>query len=146
VALGAATYYDAPFGGTGAALDATSGRPDFVALLYPVVTMRPPHAHAASRANLLGAAPVDALVDRWSLERQVRGGMPPVFVVHTAEDRSVPVEQSVALVAALHRAGVPVEAHFYERGAHGFGMAAGLGTTSEWPARWIDWMHHHGWL
>ena len=72
--------------------------------------------------------------------------MPPVFLVHTAEDRSVPSENSLEFLAALRRAGVPVEAHFYERGAHGFGFASGLGSTSEWAARWIDWMKSHGWI
>ena len=67
-----------------------------------------------------------------SIETRVRPDMPPVFLVHTAEDRSVPIENSLALVEALRRAGVPVEAHLYERGAHGFGMAADLGTTSDW--------------
>ena len=66
-----------------------SARPDFVALLYPVITMRPPLAHADSVRNLLGAAPSAALLDRLSLERRARSDMPPVFLVHTTEDRSV---------------------------------------------------------
>ena len=42
--------------------------------------------------------------------------MPPFFIVHTSEDKSVPIENSQALVRALREKGVPVEAHFYERG------------------------------
>ena len=44
------------------------------------------------------------------------------------------------LVAALAARGIPVESHFYERGAHGFGFAPGLGPTSEWPARMAAWL------
>jgi len=140
VAAMAATLFDAPEGRTGAALDAVSARPDFVALLYPVITMRPPFAHAESVRNLLGAAPVEALLDRLSLERQARADMPPVFLVHTAEDRSVPLENSVLFSQAIRRVGGRVELHVYERGPHGFGTRADLGTTSGWVDRWIEWM------
>ena len=39
------------------ALDKVSGRPDFIVLTYPVITMRPPTAHGGSRTNLIGAHP-----------------------------------------------------------------------------------------
>ena len=146
VAASAATMFDAADGRTGAPLDAISARPDFVALLYPVITMRDPHAHAESRRNLLGASPTTALIDRWSLESHTRGDMPPVFLVHTAEDRSVPLEHSTMFAAAMRRSGVSVELHLYERGAHGFGFSPGLGPTSDWPDQWIAWMRAHGWL
>ena len=124
VAAMAATLFDAAEGRTGAALDATSARPDFVALLYPVITMHPPFAHAESVRNLAGASPSAALLDRLSLERQVRRDMPPVFLVHTAEDRSVPLENSVRFYEAIRAAGGQAELHLYERGSHGFGHAA----------------------
>lgn len=146
VAASAATLFDAPEGRTGHALDAVSGRPDFVALLYPVVTMHPPFAHAGSVKALLGASPSAAARDRWSVDQQVGPHVPPVFVVHTLEDRSVPVENSLRLVAALRQAGVATEFHLYERGAHGFGFAPGLGTTSQWPDRLAEWLRAHGWL
>ena len=44
---------------------------------------------------------------------------PPVFVWHTMEDKTVPVENTLLLLAALRRAGVPCEAHLFEKGAHG---------------------------
>ncbi|MEW5981661.1 MAG: alpha/beta hydrolase [Acidobacteriota bacterium] len=146
LAASAATLFDTPEGRTGAGLDATSARPDFVALLYPVITMRDPHAHAGSRESLLGKRPDAGLVDRLSLETQVTSHTPPVFLVHTAEDRSVPIENSVLFLQALRRAGVPVEAHFFEKGPHGFGVGPSLGTTSGWVDRWIDWMRARGWL
>jgi acetyl esterase/lipase len=146
LAAAAATLFDAPDGRTGAALDDASARPDFVALLYPVITMRDPFAHAGSRLGLLGEHPSDALLDRLSLETQVTKDTPPVFLVHTAEDQSVPMENTVLFLQALRRAGVPVEAHLYERGPHGFGVRGDLGTTSGWVDRWIEWMTAHGWL
>jgi acetyl esterase/lipase len=146
LAAAAATLHDADEGRTGAPLDIVCARPDFVALLYPVITMRGPFAHADSRRNLLGERPTESLVDRLSLETQVTPDTPPVFLVHTAEDRSVPLEHSLLFVQALRRAGVPVELHLYERGEHGFGTRDGLGPTSSWVDRLSDWMRAHGWL
>ena len=146
LAVSAATLFDSPEGRTGAEVDRVSARPDFVALLYPVITMKPPFVHADSRRNLLGAAPAPELVNQLSVETRVTKNTPPVFMVHTSEDRSVPIENSLLFAKALRDAGVPVESHFYERGPHGFGVAAGLGPTSEWPDRLVEWMTAHGWL
>lgn len=145
LAASAATMFDDSEGRTGAALDSVSARPDFVALLYPVITMSGTAAHAESRQNLVGAAG-EALAPRLSIETRVTAGTPPLFVVHTTEDRSVPIENSLLLVAALRQAGVSVESHFYERGAHGFGVTAGLGATSAWPDRLIEWLSAHRWV
>ena len=85
-------------------------------------------------------------MDRLSLETQVRTDMPPVFVVHTTEDKSVPVENSLQFYAAMRQIGASIEMHIYEHGAHGFGTQPDLGTTSEWPDRWIAWMRAHAWI
>jgi acetyl esterase/lipase len=146
LAASAATLFDAPEGRTGAALDATSARPDFVALLYPVITMSAPSVHAGSRRALLGESPSAELIQRLSVEAQVTKDTPPAFLVHTFEDASVPVENSLLFYQALRRAGVPAEMHLFEKGPHGFGTAAGLGPTSEWPRRFEDWLRFHGWL
>jgi acetyl esterase/lipase len=130
VAASAATLFDATEGKTGAAIDNVSARPDFVALLYPVITMMPPFAHAESRRNLLGEHPPSDLAERLSIERHVRADMPPVFLAHTAEDTSVPLENSLLFYRALRSAGVPAELHLYERGPHGFGTRTDLGPTS----------------
>lgn len=146
LAASAATLYDGPEGRTGAPLDATSARPDFIALLYPVITMKPPYVHAGSRRSLLGDQPAEALVERLSVETQVTKDTPPAFLVHTGEDTSVPLENSILFYQALRRAGVAAELHLFEKGAHGFGTAPGLGPTSDWPARLEAWMRSHGWL
>ena len=146
LAATAATLYNAPEGRTGALLDATSARPDFVALLYPVITMKAPFVHAGSRRNLLGENPSAELVDHLSVEMQVTKDTPPTFLVHTAEDSTVPIENSLLFFQALRRVGVSAEMHLFEKGAHGFGTRSGLGPTSDWPKRWEDWMRSHGWL
>jgi acetyl esterase/lipase len=146
LAASAATLFDAPEGRTGAPLDATSARPDFVALLYPVITMAGPFAHAGSRRALLGENPAPGLLERLSVETQVTRDTPPAFLVHTGEDASVPLENSLLFYQALRRAGVAAELHLFEKGPHGFGTSPGLGPTSEWPQRFEEWLRFHGWL
>jgi acetyl esterase/lipase len=146
LAASAATLYDAADGRAGASIDATSARPDFAVLLYPVIAMNGPHVHAGSRRSLLGENPSDALVSRLSVEKQVTKATPPVFLVHTGDDATVPVENSLIFYQALHDAGVEAELHVYEKGGHGFGAAPGLGPTSGWPQRLREWMLSRGWL
>jgi len=146
LAATAATLFDDPEGKTGAPLDATSARPDFAVLVYPVITMLDPPGHAGSRRSLLGDERDPALLQHVSPNLQVTARTPPSFLVHTGEDTAVPIENSLAFYAALRRAGVPAEMHLFPRGAHGFGLDAGLGTTSLWFDRLQDWMAMNGWL
>jgi acetyl esterase/lipase len=143
----AGTLYDAPEGRTGAALDAVSARPDFLILLYPVITMKDPYVHAGSRRQLLGPNPTAELIQHLSTEDQVTKDTPPAFLVATTADKTVPVENSIRFYEALHHAGVTgAELHLYERGPHGFGLKPGYGPTSDWPRLGEQWLRLHGWL
>lgn len=142
----AGTMFDAPEGRTGAALDATSARPDFMVLVFPVVTMMEPVAHGASRRNLLGEAPDAATKRRWSAEEQVTARTTPTFLVHSAEDTVAVVENSLLFYQAMRRAKAPIELHLYARGPHGSGMDPKLGPVSEWPGRCATWLRANGWL
>ncbi len=146
LASSAATLYDDPDGRTGAALDSVSARPDFAILLYPVISMKDPLAHAGSRRALLGPNPTPELLEKMSTDSRVTSGTPPVFMVHAENDTAVPLENTLAFYQALRKAGVEAELHVYEKGGHGFGMRGGLGPTSEWPKRCEEWMRAHGWL
>ena len=140
LAASAGTLFAHASGNTGAALDATSARPDFMMLLYPVITMDGPAAHKGSRTSLLGASPSPELVRLMSLEHQVSASTPPAFIVHTQADSAVPVENSILFYQALTRAKVAAEMHLFEVGGHGVGMRPGNGTTSEWPRRAEEWL------
>ncbi len=142
----AGTLFDAPEGRTGAELDRVSGRPDFLVLIFPVITMEGPHAHGASRRALLGASPTAALQTRLSVDRQVSKDTPPTFLVHAAEDTTVVVENSLLFYQAMRRAKAPIEMHLYPRGPHGSGMDPKLGPTAEWPRHCESWLRFNGWL
>lgn len=146
LAASAGTLFDSPLGRTGAPLDAVSARPDFLMLLYPVITMEAPYAHKGSRTALIGASPSPELVQLMSLEKQVTPNTPPTLLIHTQEDQTVPVENSILFYQALTRAHVPAEMYLFEHGAHGMGMRAGLGTASQWPRRAEEWLRERGLL
>ena len=142
----AGTLFDAPEGRTGAPLDAVSARPDFIAVVFSVVSMLPPYGHGASRTNLLGSDPTPEVAQRVSTELQVTKDSSPAFLVSSAEDRTVPFENSFLLYQALSHAGVPAELHLYAKGPHGSGLDPRLGPTSQWPRRCEEWMRFNGWL
>lgn len=146
LAASASTLWDHPDGRTGAALDGTSARPDFAVLVYPVITMADPAAHAGSRRALLGDAPSAALQTQMSTELQVTAATPPTLLLHTQGDKTVPVQNSLMYFEALTRAGVPAELYVFEQGGHGIGMRDGLGNASAWPRRAEDWLRQRGLL
>lgn len=146
LAASASTLFDHADGRTGAALDSVSARPDFAVLVYPVITMTDPAAHAGSRRALLGAAPGPALLALMSVEQQVTAATPPTVLLHTQGDKTVPVHNSILYYQALTRAGVPAELYLFEQGGHGIGMRDGLGTASAWPRRVEDWLRQRGLL
>jgi len=146
LAASAGTLFDHADGRTGAELDAVSARPDFLILMYSVITMDDPAAHAGSRRALLGPTPAPELLRLLSVEKQVTAATPPTLLIHTQEDTSVPVENSLLFYQALTRAGVPAELYAFQRGSHGMGMRAGLGTASDWPARAAEWLRARGLL
>ena len=142
----AGLLWDSAEGKTGASLDTVSARPDFVALVYPVVTMTDPFAHRGSREALLGKEPAPGLVQALSLEKHARADAPPFFIAATMADKSVPVQNSLTLYDALVDARVPAEMHVYAQGSHGDSLDPQYGPTALWPQRMIEWMRFNGWL
>jgi acetyl esterase/lipase len=65
-------------------------KPDFSALIYPVITMTQDFGHGGSKKNLLGPTPDPALEQLLSSELQVTKDTPPTFLVGTWEDKAVP--------------------------------------------------------
>ncbi|WP_166963091.1 alpha/beta hydrolase [Yeosuana marina] len=122
------------------AIDTISARPDFIALIYPVVTMKLDYTHKGSRTNLLGENPSEDLVKQFSNELQVTKNTPPTFIVHAEDDHSVPVENSLQLYKALKDNGVITEMHLYPYGGHGFGLALGQGRLEHWTDRLYEWL------
>ncbi len=129
-------------GSVGILGDTVAGtRPDFVALLYPVICMEGPYVHKGSRTKLLGATATPERLAEFSLERRARAGLPPYFLVHAKDDTGVPPQNSELFAAALKKAQVPVELMLVATGGHGFGLGRGPGTPSEaWKDAFLTWL------
>lgn len=128
------------------AIDQASCRPDFMILMYPVISFTEAYTHKGSRANLLGETPDENLVESLSNEKQVTPETPPTFLALADDDKVVPPENSIAFYLALRKAGVPAEMHIYEKGGHGFGPGKDKGSVSSWMRRCADWMQGRGLL
>lgn len=111
-------------------------RPDFGILCYPVITSDGQFCHKGSIANLIGQNPSPAMLEEVSCEKQVDRNTPPCFVWHTAEDTSVPVENSILFASALRKHAVPFELHVYARGTHGLGLNAPFAWAED-CLRWL---------
>ena len=119
-----------------------SPRPDIAIVCYPVISMiAKPHQN--SLKNLIGDAPGEELLVKTSSERQVRPGLPPVFLWQTNEDKVVSVEHSLLYAAALREHGIPHELHIYQHGKHGTGL---IGTEHPWFGDLLFWLHAHGFV
>lgn len=125
-------------------VDAEPLQATFAALLYPVVTMEGASAHKGSRERLLGTSPSAAQMQALSIQNRVRPGMPPTFLAHGLDDRSVPPENSLLLLAALREQGIATECHLFENGGHGFGLTNPGTAPAAWPDLLAAFARRHG--
>ena len=122
------------------AIDRIEARPHRVALVYPVISHRAGVGHAQSTLQLLGPSPGAALVQRRSPAEHVTATTPPMLLVHAFDDTVVPIENSIVMMQAMRAARRPIEAHFFARGGHGFGMGAADLPASAWPDIFSRWL------
>ncbi len=120
----------------------TNLRPDFLVLIYPVISMQDNLTHKDSRRNLLGANPSKETIDLYSNELQIDSKTPPTFLAHATDDKTVDVDNSIAFYEHLRHANVPAEMHLFQKGGHGFG-----GQPIEmWMAPLFRWMQTNKWI
>jgi len=124
--------------------DNTGARPDFSLLIYPVVTFDTTFTHRGSRNNLIGLKPDEKLVRHFSNERQVTRDTPPAFLVHSSDDKVVPVMNSIGYYKELQKNSIPSELHIFQKGGHGYGLSPKGGTESSWPELCIRWLKAMG--
>ena len=134
------THFDNGNLNTADSIEQMSSRPDFMILVYPVISMSKTIMHRGSRNNLIGDKPSDDMAKLYSNELQVTKQTPPTILFHATDDKAVPVENSLLFYQALKDNGVPVEMHIYPAGGHGFGLALGKGYLETWTDRLIDWL------
>lgn len=140
----AGTHFDY---GNKAAVDSVeriSCRPDFMILMYPVISFVDPSVHTGSRESLIGKDGDLKLAQFYSSELQVSDDTPPAFFVHADNDSAVPVENTLLMYRALRAKKVPAELHILSEGEHGFGMGVDNDHIGSWTMNlklWLKWLN-----
>ncbi len=125
-------------------VDSTSARPDFMILLYPVISMDSAITHTGSRDKLLGTSNNESTLKNYSTDLLVTASTPPAFIVHAKDDDCVVMENSQRFYRAMLKAGIPAEIHIFEQGGHGFGIRDAKGPVSQWTSLCERWLVQEG--
>jgi acetyl esterase/lipase len=120
-------------------IDKLSCRPSFGVLVYPVISMSKPHVHGGSKRRLLGENPSDELSARLDSALRVTANTPPILIVHSADDKVVPLRNALDFIDACVAHNVSVTAHIYPTGGHGYGFT-GKGDATGWTDRLAEWL------
>ncbi len=121
----------------------TSLRPDFMVLIYPVITMDPTWGAPRTRGNLLGKEPSQSMIEFFSTERHVTAKTPPTFLLHATDDQRIILRNSLVFYDALRAANVKTELHLLQNGGHGFGVEHPT-RKDEWVKWCLTWMKENG--
>ncbi|AMP05521.1 alpha/beta hydrolase [Collimonas pratensis] len=108
-------------------------RPDFMVLVYPVISFQDNLVSLNTRQNLLSNNPTQDQKDYFSNELYVTANTPPTYLVHAKDDDTVKVENSIVYYEMLQRKKIPSQLYLYKNGGHGFGLIN--------PASNIHWMN-----
>ena len=99
-------------------------KPTGMMLIYPVISGDPAISHPGSFCNLFGTdTPTNEQLAEASLERHVDERSVPVFLMHTANDQVVPIENSLRMAMAYRKAGRIFELHVYPDAPHGIALS-----------------------
>lgn len=121
-------------------------KPDFIVPIYPVVSLVDKSTHKRSRRGLLGEghAISKEMKDSLSLEKHIRGDMPPTYLMNCVDDPIVNYHNSELLDSAMTAKNVPHRYVQFKTGGHGFG-ATPEKTTAEaitWKADFLNWLNN----
>jgi len=134
----AGTHFDAGEPDSPDPVQRVSCRPDFMILIYSVITMGN-KTHGGSRGNLLGKNPDAKLVELFSNEKQVTAKTPPTFLAHAKDDGVVVPDNSKMLYDALQSNKVAAEYLELASGGHGLNGYKGP-SWDAWQTRSLAWL------
>ncbi len=117
-------------------------RPDFMMLLYPVISFTQ-FKVSATIAKLLGANPPEDSLNYFSNEKHVSANTPPTFLLHAGDDKRVSVQHSILFYEALQNAKVKSEFHILQNGGHGFALEHET-RGDKWFSWCMDWLNENG--
>ncbi|MCO6186197.1 alpha/beta hydrolase [Rhizobium sp. L1K21] len=121
-------------------IDKLSAKPDWAALIYPVITLKPPYQRSSTFKQMLDPSPSAEQMMKWSVETYVDHQAPPFLLVHADDDPSVDVHHSRIMKKYCDAAKVPAELVELPAGGHGFGMSRPGAPSFGWSAKLETWL------
>ena len=118
-------------------------RPNFMILVYPVISFADSIGHQDSKNALIGKNANANQVTYFSNELQVTADTPPAFILHAGDDGLVSVKNSIAFYLALQKNKVPAGMHIFPKGEHGFFNEPAHSTWFKYCAQWLQ---ENGWV
>jgi acetyl esterase/lipase len=147
IAIHFATNFDLPSQDN---IDQTDARPDFLGLGYPVISMDPDQfASSSSLDHLLHGytgTQRSQLEEYLSGQKQVSSTTPPTYIFESFDDKVVNSQNSSLFYEALVTAKVPSEAHIFQKGTHGAGLATTEPYEYVWPELFHNWLSERGFI
>ncbi|KNC73619.1 hypothetical protein SARC_13822 [Sphaeroforma arctica JP610] len=128
-------------------IEKMSARPDLSILAYPVISGGE-FTHQQSLHLQMGEPMTEDKRRQFSMELQIHKDTPKTFLWHTAEDQTVPVQNTYLYAMALQKYGIPHEVHVYPEGPHGLGLAMlgekRLPHVATWAQACAAWLAKEG--
>ncbi|MGL4520856.1 MAG: alpha/beta hydrolase [Phocaeicola sp.] len=115
-------------------------RPDFQILFYPVISSDSTITHRGSFDNLTGKESTAQERSYFSNEHRVTAQTPPAFILHSSDDKTVPVANAINYYTALIANKVSAALHIYPIGGHGWGFRETFTYKKEWSAELQKWL------
>jgi len=117
-----------------------SSRPDFLIVGYAPIS-----TNASGRTVVPGKPPLkppekQALYEVMQPDEQVLDRPPPAFIVYSATDDVVPMENAYRLHQALIAKGGSAELHVFADAPHGFALREKSGPAAKWPELCAEWL------
>ena len=134
------THFDKTYYKPTDSIDKELIRPDFLMLIYPVISMKKGITHMGSRRNLLGKTPTEELVLQFSNELHVSENTPSTFIIHSGDDKAVPVENAIKMYQSLVQHKIKATMHIYPEGGHGYSLGKSKKSAPDWTRLASEWL------
>ena len=115
-------------------------KPDFMVLIYPVVSSDPDKRHLGTFQQLVGKENVETEAVKFSLEKLVDDTTCPALIFHSDDDKVVPAINAALLYQKLKEHGIKASLHIYPSGGHGWGMSKKFRYHENFKAATLDWL------
>ncbi len=120
-------------------VDRLSAKPNFAALLYPVITMLPPYDHTHSEKEICGNHAGTDVQIKYSSQLHVKKSTPPTFLAQAVDDPISNIANSKMMYAALLEKNITSYLKVFSSGGHGWGMGSPQSPVHEWPELFKKW-------